>query len=89
MKKTHLLIAGSAISLALFAAVPSYAQEASTAPAPPAAGSAEQEPEVESIVSSAEVAEEAPGAIVVTGSRIRRDTFSTIEPITVGSGLIN
>ena len=36
MKKTHLLIAGSAISLALFTAAPSYAQDAPAADEPAA-----------------------------------------------------
>jgi len=83
MKKTHLLIAGSAFSLALFTAVPSYAQDASTAPA---ADSAKQDPEVEAVVSPAAVVEEATGAIVVTGSRIRSPNVTSDVPISSISG---
>jgi outer membrane receptor protein involved in Fe transport len=36
-----------------------------------------------STLSNADTTADVPGAIVVTGSRIRRDEFSTIEPLTV------
>lgn len=72
MKKSRLLIAGSVISLALFAAMPSYAQQA------PAADETVEEEEAEPAT------QESADAIVVTGSRIRRpDAFNAIEPITV------
>ena len=78
MKKSFLLLGSSGLGLALFAAAPSFAQ---TTPAPQDAPVAQEEEEA--VVNTAEVVEDAPSAIVVTGSRIRRDTFSTIEPITV------
>lgn len=37
----------------------------------------------EETLTNADTSAEIPGAIVVTGSRIRRDEFSTLEPITV------
>lgn len=73
MKKSRLLVAGSIMCAAIFAAVPSYAQDSQNAEAP-----AEQS--AENIENSAD---EGSGAIVVTGSRIRRDEFSSIEPITI------
>lgn len=73
MKKSRLFVAASFGSLAMIIASPSFAQ---TAPAA-------EEPEEEVSVNTSEVVEDTSSAIVVTGSRIRRDTFSTIEPITV------
>jgi len=73
MKKSRLFVAASFGSLAMIIASPSFAQTA------PAAEEAEEEVSVK----TSEVVENASSAIVVTGSRIRRDTFSTIEPITV------
>lgn len=70
MKKSRLLIAGSAISVALLSAAPSYAEDVV---------SEQVQTQPESNAPETENSE----AIVVTGSRIRRDTFSTIEPITV------
>ena len=55
---------------------PQDPEDAQTTPAP-------QDPEEEVVAKTSEVVEEETSAIVVTGSRIRRDTFSTIEPITV------
>lgn len=69
MKKSRLLIAGSAISVALLSAAPSYAQEVKS-------------DDLATLPKEGVKAENSE-AIVVTGSRIRRDTFSTIEPITV------
>lgn len=67
MKKSRLLIAGSAISLALFAALPSYAQEA---------------PADEDAVSEDVAAEERDSTITVTGSRIRRPNDTSTIPVT-------
>jgi iron complex outermembrane recepter protein len=73
MKKSRLLITVSVMGLALVAATPSYAQSTSS---DAAAVQTEEE--------KAAAAKAAEGtAIVVTGSRIRRDEFSAIEPITV------
>ena len=72
MKKTRLLIAGSAISFALFAALPSFAQDA------PASDPAEAEEEV-----ATEAEEEgASQPILVTGSRIARPTLQSAVPLT-------
>jgi iron complex outermembrane recepter protein len=70
MKKSRLMIAGSAISVALFVSSPSYAQDAKQSV------DATVQPDVQ------EDAEEG-NAIVVTGSRIRRDTFNSNSPIQV------
>jgi outer membrane receptor protein involved in Fe transport len=70
MKKTRLLIAGSAISFALFAALPSFAQDA------PASDPAEADEAV------ATEAEEAAQPILVTGSRIARPTLQSAVPLT-------
>jgi outer membrane receptor protein involved in Fe transport len=73
MKKSRLMIAGSAISLALFSAVPSFAQEADdTTPAP----AAEEDT----------AAEADAGAITVTGSRIRRPNLESTVPVTSIAG---
>lgn len=67
MKKSRLLIAGSAISLALFAALPSFAQEA---------------PANEDAAEDAAAAEADEGTITVTGSRIRRPNDTSTIPVT-------
>jgi hypothetical protein len=73
MKKSRLLIAGSAISLALFSAIPSYAQDAQ----PDEANAQEEEAEAE------EALEEGSGQpILVTGSRIARPTLQSAVPLT-------
>ncbi|WP_397602915.1 TonB-dependent receptor domain-containing protein [Sphingorhabdus sp.] len=72
MKKTRLLIAGSAISFGLFAAAPSFAQDAP----------ASQDPKDEAIAKTGEAVEEAPIAITVTGSRIRRPNLTSTIPVT-------
>ncbi len=71
MKKSRLLIAGSAISLALFSAVPSYAQVA-------------QSDEENAKEDEADEAEEEGTAqpILVTGSRIARPTLQSAVPLT-------
>ena len=77
MKKSRLMIAGSAIGLALASAMPALAQEAGAS----AQGGEKEAADAEVAVPTS--AEEGAAPIVVTGSRIRRDEFSTIEPITV------
>ena len=72
MKKSRLMIAGSAISLALFSALPSYAQDA---PADDATA-----PESE------EDAQDAGQPILVTGSRIRRPNLESTVPVTSIAG---
>lgn len=66
MKKSRLLIAGSAISLSLFAALPSYAQNEEAQPA----------------ADSDSVEEDSASQIVVTGSRISRPNSKSAVPIT-------
>lgn len=74
MKKTRLLIAGSAISLALFSALPSYAQ---VAPADDANAQQEDSDDTE------EAEEEgSTQPILVTGSRISRPTLQSAVPLT-------
>jgi outer membrane receptor protein involved in Fe transport len=74
MKKTRLLIAGSAISFALFAAAPSFAQDA------PASDPAEAD---EAVATEAEEEEEEVAQpILVTGSRIARPTLQSAVPLT-------
>lgn len=68
MKKSRLLIAGSAISLALFASLPSYAQDSQSDEA-----AAAEEDEAE---------EDAGKPILVTGSRIARPTLQSAVPLT-------
>lgn len=69
MKKTHLLIAGSAISLAFFITMPSYAQDMQQDETPAA--------------KAANTAAANDSSIIVTGSRIRRDKFSGADPIQI------
>lgn len=66
MKKSRLLIAGSVVSLAFFAAMPSYAQDA-----------AEEAP-----VAVDEEEAETGQPILVTGSRIRRPNLESTVPVT-------
>ena len=68
MKKSHLLLGATAFAVAISVSQPAFAQDAATAEAAPA----------DEATSSADTQ-----AIVVTGSRIRRDEFSVAEPITV------
>ncbi|HLL59614.1 MAG TPA: TonB-dependent receptor plug domain-containing protein, partial [Allosphingosinicella sp.] len=89
------LLGSSAICTAAFGfafAAPAYAQTTTSAAQAPATGV--QSPECpdqnndgvcddESTLTNADTTAQQPGTIVVTGSRIRRDTFSTLEPITV------
>ena len=78
MKKSRLLIAGSAISVALFSAFPSYAQSAQ--PAQPDESTTPQE-------EAAEVVDAEPeGTILVTGSRIARpETTGVIAGVQVSA----
>lgn len=69
MKKSQLLFASSIVSAAIFAANPVYAQETAAAEA--------------SAPENSELVEDDSSVILVTGSRIRRDEFSSIEPITI------
>ena len=70
MKKSRLMVTGSIIGLAMFAALPAYAQDAGS--------SDEQE-----AADDEEKAEEGNATILVTGSRVRRDTFNSASPIQV------
>ena len=72
MKKSRLLVAGSAISLALFSAIPSFAQDAQADEANPQVEEAEEEVEEEGIGQP----------ILVTGSRIARPTVQSAVPLT-------
>ncbi|MFN0045556.1 MAG: TonB-dependent receptor domain-containing protein [Sphingorhabdus sp.] len=69
MKKSRLMIAVSAVSLSLFAALPSYAQEAPS-----------DEATVEEDEDAAEEGTAKP--ILVTGSRIARPTLQSAVPLT-------
>lgn len=77
MKKSRLMIAVSAIGLCTLSVSPASAQSNSSTDT-----EQEADKEQDSVPVNA-VEEESSSAIVVTGSRIRRDTFSSIEPITV------
>lgn len=70
MKKSRLMIAGSAISLAIFAALPSYAQDTQSDTT-----SAEED-------EGDEAEEGESGPILVTGSRIARPTLESAVPLT-------
>ena len=72
MKKSRLLVAGSAISLALFSAIPSFAQDAQADEANAQVEEAEEEVEEEGIGQP----------ILVTGSRIARPTVQSAVPLT-------
>ena len=70
MSKSRLLATGSFFAAIIFVSTPSYAQDARDGEV------------VEVSVPDSEL-ESDDGAIVVTGSRIRRDEFSSIEPISI------
>jgi iron complex outermembrane recepter protein len=72
LNKSRLLTAGSVFGFALAISSPSFAQSTTATTAKTASSDTEEE-----------VSKSDDNAIIVTGSRIRRDTFSTIEPITV------
>ena len=74
MKKSRLLIAGSAISLALFSALPSYAQVAQ------ADDSNAQKEDADDTEEAEEEGTAQP--ILVTGSRIARPTLQSAVPLT-------
>ena len=73
MKKSRFLIAGSAFSLALFAALPAYAQDA------PVEACEDSDNDG---VCNVDEAEEAGQPILVTGSRIARPTLQSAVPLT-------
>ncbi|WP_353207959.1 TonB-dependent receptor [Sphingorhabdus sp.] len=76
MKKSGFLIAGSAISLALFSAVPSYAQVAQS-------DEAKAKEDEANVVEAKEAEEEGTAQpILVTGSRIARPTVQSAVPLT-------
>lgn len=76
VKSYNLYAAAALLPLAIASAVPSYAQTTTGA-------DATQVDEATSPQSPNAGADAAPGQIVVTGSRIRRDEFSVAEPLTV------
>ncbi len=73
MKKSRLMIAGSAISLALITSLPAFAQDTKPAQDDTAAPANEEEAEEE---------EGAAKPILVTGSRIARPTLQSAVPLT-------
>jgi iron complex outermembrane recepter protein len=72
MKKSALLIAVSAISFSVIAAAPAVAQSTPTA-----------NDEAATEIDEEDSVAEDNGSIVVTGSRIRRDTFNSADPVNV------
>ncbi len=73
----------AALSLAAFA-TPAYAQDSAAANPPDCPDqNSDGVCDPDTTISSADGSTSSSGAIVVTGSRIRRDEYSTIEPITV------
>jgi iron complex outermembrane recepter protein len=78
MKKTSFLVAGSAVCLALSSLTPAFAQ---TAEEQAAADKAKEEAKV---TTDKKVDEEKPEeGIVVTGSRLKQNTFTSISPLQV------
>ena len=71
MKKTSLLVRGSALTLALFSAMPAFAQGATDCVDADSNGVCDSEES---------------GAIVVTGSRIRQPNLESANPIAVVTG---
>lgn len=78
------LLAGAGLAALAFSA-PAYAQADTAGDNPPDCPDENTDGicDDESTLSNADMSASEAGAIVVTGSRIRRDEFSTIEPITV------
>jgi iron complex outermembrane recepter protein len=74
MKKSALMIAGSVMSLVLCTAAPAYAQDAD------ATAAEEPKPIAEEEKTEAKEGEE---QILVTGSRLKQNTFSSISPLQV------
>ncbi|MEL6239482.1 MAG: TonB-dependent receptor plug domain-containing protein [Pseudomonadota bacterium] len=89
MKKIHIsslkALTFSASALALIVASPSLAQEAE--PEEQEEAQAEEEEEQVDITSDASDTQQDQGRITVTGSRIVRDTYSSISPLQVISGV--
>ena len=78
------MLAFSASALALVVAGPAYAQDAQEEEVPEAEGIAGDEQELVDITTDADGDPIETGtAITVTGSRIRRDTYSSISPLQV------
>jgi iron complex outermembrane recepter protein len=73
MKKSGLLVAGSAISFVLCASVPAYAQSASE----------EKAEEEVSVDEEKKTESEKEEGILVTGSRLKQNTYSSISPLQV------
>jgi outer membrane receptor protein involved in Fe transport len=73
MKKSRLMLTGSALGLAMFAALPAFAQDETKKDEPAATTPAEEEEATE---------EEASKPILVTGSRIARPTLESSVPLT-------
>ena len=76
------LCAGAGLAALAFA-TPGFAQDAGANPPDCPDENSDGQCDPEQTLSNADTSAETPGAIVVTGSRIRRDEYSTIEPITV------
>lgn len=76
MRKSHLLLGAATIVVAASASLPAYAQEA------PATTDCVDNND-DGVCDSDETARSAGDAIVVTGSRVRRNEFTAAEPITV------
>jgi iron complex outermembrane recepter protein len=76
MKKSNLMMAGSVLGLALCFVSPAFAQ-AATQP------TAEEEAEVALPEEEKIAEEEKQGDILVTGSRLKQDTYSSISPLQV------
>ncbi len=74
MKKSRLMLTGSAMGLAMFAALPAFAQQDETKKNEPAATAPAEEEEA--------TEEEASKPILVTGSRIARPTLESAVPLT-------
>ena len=89
MKKSFTTIGGRAALLAsaglavLAFSAPAAAQDAGSNPPDCPDENQDGVCDSETTLSNADTSAETAGTIVVTGSRIRRDEFSTIEPITV------
>lgn len=76
MNKSHLLMGAAAFAVAISVTQPAFAQDT------PANAADCLDANADGVCDSAETTSQGSD-IVVTGSRIRRDEFSTVEPITV------
>jgi iron complex outermembrane recepter protein len=85
MKKSNLMLAVSAISFVLCTATPVFAQS-NTDKAPPEEKTVKAEEEAakpEQDITEEEKSVEKAGGIVVTGSRLKQNTYSSISPLQV------